>query len=416
MSEAFKKIERIEPEWYSGFKRTKSGAIKNNVFSNVLLVLKNDPLFDGVFKFNNFTEEEETAKTIKIDDAVIQKGVPQDVDVLFLMSYIEQHYNFSINKDMGFDAITRVSQSEKNKFNPKKDYLDEAEKEWDGVERASTFLPDFLGAPKGDITTLITDMFFIGAVAKVYKPMTKFDFCLDIVGDQGTGKTTILKKLARDSYVDTIQNFKNKDEYTKMQRAMIVNDDEMEATASSTFEVTKKFITMEELEYRPAFGRKNVRRAKHFVLARTSNQVEYLKDKTGNRRFLPIMSSKANQVKHPVTDLTDELVTQFWGEMVHKYKTRGVQYPTHNQEIELAKHRENFVYVDEIENQINRFVDNTDLDWVTSSDIAVEALNKIDLVKNRNVASKIKNVMDNKPGWQFYRKTSGRGWKKYDTK
>lgn len=113
MSEAFKKIERIEPEWYSGFKRTKSGAIKNNVFSNVLLVLKNDPLFDGVFKFNNFTEEEETAKTIKIDDAVIQKGVPQDVDVLFLMSYIEQHYNFSINKDMGFDAITRISQSEK---------------------------------------------------------------------------------------------------------------------------------------------------------------------------------------------------------------------------------------------------------------------------------------------------------------
>lgn len=401
-----------KPEWYKGFNRTKAGAIRGTVMSNVVLVLKNDPLFQGVFKFNAFTEEEEIAKTIKIDEAVINKGTMRDVDVLFIISYLERHYGFTINQNMGFSAISMVSQLEQNKFNPKIDYFDKAERMWDKVERSSTFLPDFLGAPKGEITTLITEMFFIGAVAKVYKPMTKFDFSLDIVGDQGTGKTTLLKKLGRDAYVDTIQNFKNKDEYTKMQRALIVNDDEMEATASSTFDVTKKFITMEELEYRPAYGHKNVRRAKHFVLARTSNQVEYLKDKTGNRRFLPILSSKAKQVKHPFTDLNERDVMQFWGEMVHKYKTRGVQYPTREQEIKLAKHRENFVYVDEIENQINKFVDNTDLDWVASSDIAYNALNKIDLVKNRSVANKIKSVMDNKDGWQSHRKTSGKGWQK----
>ncbi|WP_459525092.1 virulence-associated E family protein [Leuconostoc lactis] len=401
-----------EPEWYKGFNRTKAGAIRGTVMSNVVLVLKNDPLFDGVFKFNDFTEEEEIAKTIKIDEAVINKGIMRDVDVLFLISYLERHYGFTINQNMGFSAISLVSQLEQNKFNPKIDYFDKAERMWDKVERSSTFLPEYLGAPKNEITTLITETFFIGAVAKVYNPMTKFDFSLDIVGDQGTGKTTLLKKLGRDAYVDTIQNFKNKDEYTKMQRALIVNDDEMEATASSTFDVTKKFITMEELEYRPAYGHKNVRRAKHFVLARTSNQVEYLKDKTGNRRFLPILSSKAKQVKHPFTDLNERDVMQFWGEMVHKYKTKGLQYPTREQEIDLAKHREKFVYVDEIENQINRYVDNNDLEWVASSDIAYNALNKIDLVKNRSVANKIKNVMDNKDGWKIARRNAGRGWKR----
>lgn len=399
-----------EPEWYKGFNRTKAGAIRGTVMNNVVLVLKNDPLFDGVFKFNDFTDEEEIAKTIKIDEAVISKGIMQDVDVLFLISYLERHYGFTINQNMGFSAISLVSQLEQNKFNPKIDYFDKAEKMWDGVERSSTFLPDFLGAPRNGITTLITETFFIGAVAKTYRPMTKFDFSLDIVGDQGTGKTTLLKKLGRDAYVDTIQNFKNKDEYTKMQRALIVNDDEMEATASSSFDVTKKFITMEELEYRPAYGHKNVRRAKHFVLARTSNQVEYLKDKTGNRRFLPILSSKANQIKHPFTDLNERDVMQFWGEMVHKYKTKGLQYPTREQEIELAKHRENFVYVDEIENQINIFLDNRIEEWVTSSDIAEFALNKIDLVKNRSVANKIKNVMDNKEGWRIGYKGKQRAW------
>lgn len=399
-----------EPEWYKGFNRTKAGAIRGTVMSNVVLVLKNDPLFDGVFKFNDFTEEEEIAKTIKIDEAVINKGIMRDVDVLFIISYLERHYGFTINQNMGFSAISLVSQLEQNKFNPKIDYFDKAERMWDKVERSSTFLPEYLGAPKNEITTLITETFFIGAVAKVYNPMTKFDFSLDIVGDQGTGKTTLLKKLGRDAYVDTIQNFKNKDEYTKMQRALIVNDDEMEATASSSFEVTKKFITMEELEYRPAYGHKNVRRAKHFVLARTSNQIEYLKDKTGNRRFLPILSSKANQIKHPFTDLNERDVMQFWGEMVHKYKTKGLQYPTREQEIDLAKHREKFVYVDEIENQINIFLAKRIEKWVTSSDIAEEALKINNLVASQHISRKISNIMNNKPDWRTGRKGNGRAW------
>lgn len=98
--------------------------------------------------------------------------------------------------------------------------------------------------------------------------------------------------------------------------------------------------------------------------------------------------------------------------MVHKYKTIGIQYPTIEQNEALEKYRENFVYVDEIENQINIFLDNTDLEWVTSSDIAESKLGNIDLVKNQNVARKINNIMNNKQGWKFFRKTSGRGWKK----
>ena len=405
-------MAKEKTDWKENFERTKSKAIKENNISNAVLILQNDPIFKDVFKFNSFSEEEEIAKDVEIDGAVIEKGLMKDVDAVFITVYFSKHYHFTAKTGVVFDAISFVSQLEKNKYNPMIDFFENAERNWDGVERTSEFLPEFLGAPKSSLTTLITELFFVGAVAKVYKPMIKFDFALDIVGDQGTGKTTLLKKLGMGAYVDTIQNFKQKDEYSKMQRALIVNDDEMEATVSSSFEVTKKFITMQELEYRPAYGRKNVRRAKHFVLARTSNQVEYLRDKTGNRRFLPIMSSKNLQVKHPVTDLTDEIVVQFWGEMVHKYKTDGLQYPTHEQEVELDKHRENFVYVDEIENQINRFVDNTDLEWVASSDIAFEALGIKYLANNRSVANKIKYVMDNKDGWEGVKRSSARGWKK----
>lgn len=411
MSEVFKKIEKIEPEWYSEFIRTKNGAIQRVSTNNAELVLQHDPKFNETFKYNDFTQEPELSKAITIDDAVIKKGFMDDMGILFIKSYLERHYGIAIKRSDVDEVVTIISGREANRYNPQMNYFDEAEQSWDGVERASTFLAEFLGAPKTDMTTLITNIFFIGAVAKVYNPMIKFDFSLDIVGDQGTGKTTLLKKLGREFYVDTIQDFKNKDEYIKMQRALIVNDDEMQATNASGFDVIKKFLSTEMLEYRAPYGQKSVRHSKHFVVARTSNQVDYLKDKTGNRRFLPILSRKENQVKHPYADLTDELVTQFWGEMVHKYKTIGVQYPTLEQSEALEKYREEFVYVDEIENQINIYIDNNDLEWVASSDIARE-LGDVNLSRNRWIANKIKNVMDNKYGWQFYRKTSGRGWKK----
>lgn len=398
------------PEWYREFIRTKDGAIKEKVLTNVTLIFENDPLFKNLFKFNTFAEEQEMAKDLQISGGVIQKGTMHDVDALFLIAYIERTYRFTVTEPLMFSAVSMVSQIEASRYNPTTDYFDYAETIWDRKERASTFLADFLGAPKSDITTLITNIFFIGAVAKAYNPMTKFDFSLDIVGDQGTGKTTLLKKLGREFYVDTIQDFKNKDEYIKMQRALIVHDDEMQATNSSGFDVLKKFLSTEMLEYRAPYGRKSVRHARHFVVARTSNQVDYLKDKTGNRRFLPILSSREKQVKHPYTDLTDELVTQFWGEMVNKYKTIGVQYPTLEQSEALEKYREDFVYVDEIENQINIFLDSRIEEWVASSDIAEFGLNIENLAKNQSIARKINNVMNNKSDWRKGRKGNGRVW------
>lgn len=411
MIEQFEKLEE-EPVWYSYFQRNKDDIIKGNIVNNIIIVLQYDSIFKNAFKFNVFTEEEIVDRDIKIYGAVISKGYLKDVDVAFIKNYLERSYHFTTDTAKIYEAISYVSQLEENKFNPMIDYFNESEENWDKIERSSTFLPEYLGAEKTDITTLITEIFFIGAVAKAFNPFTKFDFSLDIVGDQGTGKTTLLKKLGGQWYVDTIQNFKDKDEYAKMQRALIVNDDEMQATNDSRFDVLKKFLSTESLEYRAPYAHKTVKHAKHFVIARTSNQVDYLKDKTGNRRYLPILSKRKNQVKHPYKDLTQAEVDQFWGEMVAKYKENGIKHPTLEQSESLQQHRENFVYVDELENLINEFLEHTDLDWVTSSDIAEAQLNNIDLVRNQNISKQITNIMNNKQSWERKRISSGRGWKR----
>ncbi|WP_084008433.1 virulence-associated E family protein [Leuconostoc mesenteroides] len=399
-----------EPIWQKKFVPTKSGGIKENVLNNVTLIFNNDPLFKGKFQFNEFTRDNEITDKIIIAGGAIKAGIIEDVAEDFIVEYIQRRYKFTVRPELVYRAFSVVCRL--NPYNPATDYFDEAEREWDKKTRVNMFLPEFLGAPKNQVTTLITKLFLTGTVAKAYNPESKFDFVLDLVGDQGTGKTTLLKKLGGKWYVDSIENFKDKDEYSKMLRALIVNDDEMKATNVSSSQSLKKFVTLTELEFRKPYERHSVRYKKHFTLARTTNEIDYLKDKTGSRRFLPIRVSKANQSKNPVSDLTDDLIKQIWGEVVHYYKKDDVPYPNEEEQKLLADAREQFEYVDELENLINEFLEHTDLDWVTSSDISEAQLNNIDLVRNQNISKQITNIMNNKLGWEQKRISSGRGWKR----
>lgn len=399
--------------WQDKFVITNNGKPRSGVLNNVTLVFKNDDLFKGKFRFNQFSRESEIVEKFLISGVEIKSGLIDDVGLDLIVGYLQRTYELTVDPSLVYRAFNVYSRL--NSYNPAIDFFDEAKKEWDGKKRFSNFFPDYLGAPKNDVTTLITKLFFVGAVAKVFEPKTQFDFVLDLVGDQGVGKTTLLKKMGGDWYVDTIEDFKSKDEYTKMLRALIVNDDEMKASKSSSPQSLKKFVTQTDMEFRKPFERTVQRYEKHFVLARTTNEVNYLTDKTGSRRFLPIYVNKKKQQKNPVTDLTDNLIKQIWGEAVSYFQDEGVLYPNKKEQEMLEKARENFEYIDEIENQITQFVDNNDLDWVSTSDIAKAALHIDDIVKHRKISQRIKYIMDNKPNWEWTRRGQGtRGWKKTD--
>lgn len=378
------------------FSLTDKGNIKTNSIKNIGLILEHDPNLIHTFAFNEFTHEIEIIKSVK--SLKIKRGRMIDDYDSMILRYIEDTYNVFFPQNNLQLAVTR--EARQHIFNPVVDYFEYCYEKWDEKKRVDTFMPDFLGVEKSDITTLITKLFFTGAVAKAYEPTTKFDFVMDLVGGQGAGKTTLLKKMAGKWYTDQFTDFKDKDSYANMLRALIINDDEMTATHNSSFEVLKRFITAQELEFRKSYGRNSVRYDKNFVIARTTNEQTYLKDKTGERRFLPLKVNKSEQKHHPVTDLTQDIIEQIWGEMVGYYKD-GFEFGlTRQQEKALEKHREEFMYVDETESEIDLFVDNIEDDFVSSNQIA-KFLGVESLVQNRRMAQKIKYVMDNKDGWKY---------------
>lgn len=340
--------------WRGQFRTNSSGFPVSNSVTNIELILENDLKLKGKLVFNAFTFEECLADSLDLDNLKIPAGMIDDSFTHALKSYIEREYNFVPKEPHIQSAVINISR--KNSFHPVKQYLEEASKQWDGVERIKTLLHTFLGVEQTEYSYKGMLCLMIGAIQKVYEPNGKFDFVFDFVSGQGSGKTTFLQKLFLEDlgfYTDSVSSFKEKDDFAIMQRCWCVNDDEMAISDRTSFKILKKFASQKELEYRLPYARRSVRRAKTFVLVRTNNNEGHLKDKTGNRRFIPFRASKEKQLYHPLDQngngLSEELVQQLWGEAMKRYKE--IDRPLFYDELErmAVEYQEEFLAVDSID-------------------------------------------------------------------
>lgn len=333
---------------------TDKGAIKSNSPLNVLVSFKADDQLSIYLKHNDFSQEHELLKDIKIGNTVLKKGeLPSNFDSVVKV-YFESVLGVAYSSQAMLDGMETFF-SERS-YNPVIDYMERAQEKWDGRQRINRMLQVYLGADDIPLVSKIAQMWLVGAVAKVYDPYVKFDYVLDLVGGQGVGKTSLLQKLGGDWYTDSVTDFANKDNYDIMLKSLIVNDDEMVASNRMSFAETKAFISKTSLRYRKPYMKRTEEFAKNFILARTTNQKEYLKDKTGERRFLPVMANTSAQVKHPM-EIESETIEQIWGEAVTIYKSGVDLMFDEETENELNVYRERFMYRDEVELQVLEYLD-----------------------------------------------------------
>lgn len=333
---------------------TDKGAIKSNSPLNVLVSFKADDQLSIYLKHNDFSQEHELLKDIKIGNTVLKKGeLPSNFDSVVKV-YFESVLGVAYSSQAMLDGMETFF-SERS-YNPVIEYMERAQEKWDGRQRINRMLQVYLGADDIPLVSKIAQMWLVGAVAKVYDPYVKFDYVLDLVGGQGVGKTSLLQKLGGDWYTDSVTDFANKDNYDIMLKSLIVNDDEMVASNRMSFAETKAFISKTSLRYRKPYMKRTEEFAKNFILARTTNQKEYLKDKTGERRFLPVMANTSTQVKHPM-EIEPETIEQIWGEAVTIYKSGVNLMFDEETEDELNVYRERFMYRDEVELQVLEYLD-----------------------------------------------------------
>ncbi|CAH8772249.1 virulence-associated E family protein [Paenibacillus dendritiformis] len=221
---------------------------------------------------------------------------------------------FAINSTRTIqNAFTEVVH--KNTFHPIKAYVESTE--WDGVPRADRLFVTYLGAADTHYTRQVTRKMLLAAVARLYRPGCKFDQMLVLVGPQGAGKSSLLAKLGREWFSDSLRTFENKEAGEHLQNGWIFEIGELSAMKRTEVEEVKAFLSKTEDRYRVAYDRQVSEFPRKCVFFGTTNTRDFLRDATGNRRFWPVEVVPERAEYSHWDHLTDDVVRKIWAEVLN---------------------------------------------------------------------------------------------------
>ncbi len=301
-----------DDDWQSKLKFTEKGAIASTI-GNVVVLLNGDPDLKGCVGYNEMTHSIVARRSLPWR-TVSGESIWSDTDDAGLRYYLEQLYGLS-GKDKIFDGLNVVAES--RKFHPVRDYLDSCT--WDGVPRLERLLVDYLGAEDSAYTRAVTRKAFTAAVARIYHPGCKFDYMLTLRGRQGLGKSALVRKLGGDWFSDSFTTMQGKESYEQVQGVWLMEIGELAGMRKAEAETIKLFISKTSDRFRPAYGRRIQEFPRQCIFIGTTNETQFLRDTTGNRRFWVVDTPNA-PVRDMWEELTPEVVRLIWGEAVDSYK------------------------------------------------------------------------------------------------
>ncbi len=175
------------------------------------------------------------------------------------------------------------------RFNPVEVWLRGLE--WDGIERLGSWGERLMGAPPGPYTSAVCRLMLVGAVARAFVPGVKHD-CLPVLEspEQGVGKTSAVKILGGEYTLEGLgtSDLHSRDVVATLIGKWFVELDEMEVARKADVQALKGFLSKTEDRARLAYERTARDFPRRCVFVGTTNEEEYLKDDTGNRRFWPL--------------------------------------------------------------------------------------------------------------------------------
>lgn len=262
---------------------------------------------------DEFTGRVINKKRTLLGDVWIEAGEITDNLFPALQVYLERKFDGIYSPTKIREALNILAVE--NQFSQPAELYDSYEKKWDHVKRIDTLGTVFFGNPLADeaIKNMVLYM-----VAGAYGYTVDWQYTIDFIGRQGTGKTQFLKTLGGQYYTDQITSFRDKDSLEVMAGSLLVNDDEMLVSSGKSAIEFKKFVSSTKLTFRASYGYVSANHKRRFVIARTTNDFGYIKDLTGNRRIVPVIVYEKLQQRHPAS-ITPKEAEQIMGEAVSEF-------------------------------------------------------------------------------------------------
>lgn len=307
--------------WLVTLQTTQQGAIKQTI-DNICIILNNDPLLKGRFALNKFAGRGEVLGALPWE-AESKRRLWSDTDSNGLYWYLEKRYE--ITKRGNIDAALDIHAST-HAFNDVQDYINGLM--WDGIPRLDTVFIDYLGAEDNPYNRAVCRKSFTAAIARAMEPGCKYDNMLILCGRQGLGKSTLLDKMSKGWFNDSIRTFEGKEASELLQGVWLVEVAELDAFRRTDVARIKQFLSLRADRYRAAYGRNVKELPRCCAFFGTCNQMDFLQDMTGNRRFWPVDVGMQPKTKDVWQHLPDEVINQLWAEAKARWQTGEQLYLT----------------------------------------------------------------------------------------
>jgi predicted P-loop ATPase len=305
-------VEEASIDWMTELEADSKG----NYFSsatNINIILANDSRLKDIFRQNDFDGKRYVFGNLPWRKVPKPESV-KNVDYSGVRNYIESIY--------GIAGTLKIDDSlalefEKRSFHPIKEYLSNLV--WDEEKRIDNLLIDYFGADDNIYSREAIRKMLVAAVARVFKPGCKFDLVLTLIGDQGTKKSSFIKKLGKEWFSDTFMTVQGKEALEQIQGAWLIEMAELSGLRKAEVEAIKHFISKQEDSFRPAYARTSETFHRQCVFFGTTNKKDFLTDPSGNRRFMPIDVKPEKVVKDVWINLDSE-IDQIWAEAMYLFK------------------------------------------------------------------------------------------------
>jgi predicted P-loop ATPase len=292
-----------------------------------------------------------------------------------------------------------------HQYHPIREYLTSLT--WDGEQRVETLFPRYAGAGDDPYTRAVSRCLLVAMVARVMLEVTdgyskagqyaKHDHVVVLEGKQGTGKSTFCQVLGGDYYKSLHLDLRNpKETIGNMQGGWVIELAEFLCRSRADADALKDFLSKPVDTYRAPYDRTAKQVPRQGVLIATLNPEDdmgYLQDQTGNRRFWPIATGRIdiNALRYD----RDQLLA----EAFFLYRQGVPWYLDDSEIVKMATEQQALrtnvdVWADSIATWIDREIKNGTLpDKIPRDFIASDILNISVRDHNRRTFTRIAHVM-----------------------
>lgn len=278
--------EVAEPLPLPAFERDKWGRIEATISNAAKAVVRPD-FVDIDIRFDQFRDE--------IMFAPAGSGQWQaftDPDYARLRITMEKRGFKAVGRELIRDVVLLAA--DEQPFDSATTWLNGLE--WDGVPRIEHFYHTHFGTADTPYTRAVSMYMWTALAGRVLEPGIKADMVPILVGRQGCGKSSGVEALSPDSAFFTEISFAEKDDdlARKMRGRLVAEIGELRGLNTKELESIKAFVTRTHENWIPKYREFATQFPRRLVFIGTTNEDEFLADKTGNRRWLPVEVSSVD--------------------------------------------------------------------------------------------------------------------------